>query len=239
MPLILDRNGCSRTGGLPTHTPNRRWPRERGNDPLSPPLCQTAVVPRPRQIDRSAVLRASLALADRGGLGTVTMQAVARQLGVTPMALYTHVSNKQDLLDGLVESLIDEVPEPQADTQDLLAHLARGLREVAHRHPAVFPLLLLRPVRTPRSVAGREIIHDGLRAAGVPDSQVGRVERIIMTAIMGFAAGEASDRFAAHSRDTLDKDFDVLLEFIDAGVEHLIQSRQSPDDASSPSSPTR
>jgi AcrR family transcriptional regulator len=196
-------------------------------------------VPRPRQIDRAAVLRASLALADRGGLGAVTMQAVARQLGVTPMALYTHVAGKQDLLDGLVESLIDEVPAPQAGTQDPLAHMARGLREVAHRHPAVFPLLLLRPVRTPRSVTGRESIHAGLRAAGVPDGQVGRVERIIMTAIMGFAAGEASDRFAAHSRDTLDEDFDVLLEFVAAGVEHLIRTWRSPGGASSPPPPTR
>jgi hypothetical protein len=109
---------------------------------------------------------------------------------------------------------------------------------VAHRHPAVFPLLLLRPVRTPRSVAGREFIRAGLRDAGVPDDQVGRVERIVMTAIMGFAAGEASDRFVAHSRDTLDEDFDVLLEFIVAGVEHLIRCWRSPGGAS-PSPPTR
>jgi AcrR family transcriptional regulator len=172
-------------------------------------------------------------------LGAVTMQAVARQLGVTPMALYSHVADKQDLLDGLVESLIDEVPPPEASIQDPLAHVARGLREVAQRHPAVFPLLLLRPVRTPRSVAGREIIHTGLRAAGVPDGQVGRVERIVMTAIMGFAAGEASDRFVVHARDTLDEDFDVLLEFIAAGVDHLIQVWRSPGDATGPSSPTR
>ncbi|HEY5013008.1 MAG TPA: TetR family transcriptional regulator, partial [Acidimicrobiia bacterium] len=49
---------------------------------------------RPRQIDRAAVLRASLAIADKRGIDALTMQAVAERLGVTPMALYRHVENK-------------------------------------------------------------------------------------------------------------------------------------------------
>lgn len=38
------------------------------------------------------------------------MAAVAERLGVTPMALYRHVANKADLLDGLVERLLTEFP---------------------------------------------------------------------------------------------------------------------------------
>ena len=43
------------------------------------------------------------------------MQAVADRLGVTPMALYRHVANKADLLDGMVESILLEVPLPDPD----------------------------------------------------------------------------------------------------------------------------
>ena len=67
---------------------------------------------RPAQFDRAAILAASLELADEQGLAAVTMHAVADRLGVTPMALYRHVANKADLLDGMVESILLEVPLP-------------------------------------------------------------------------------------------------------------------------------
>src|SRR3954468_4228686 len=73
---------------------------------------QSSSMARPRVIDRRLVLEASLAIADADGLDAVTMGAVARRLGVTPMALYRHVANKGDLLDGVVESLLDEIPTP-------------------------------------------------------------------------------------------------------------------------------
>ena len=58
------------------------------------------------------MLAASLELADEQDLPAVTMQAVADRLGVTSMALYRHVANKADLLDGLVERILWEVPLP-------------------------------------------------------------------------------------------------------------------------------
>ena len=63
-----------------------------GNEPLSKP-------------DAVRVL-------DAEGLDAVTMHAVARQLRVTPMALYRHVDDKNALLDGLVEVLLGECPLP-------------------------------------------------------------------------------------------------------------------------------
>ena len=100
-------------------------------------------------IDREAILATSLALADRAGLDAVTMQAVATALGVTPMALYRHVTSKADLLDGLVETLLAALPAIRTAAWDAqLVALARALRTIARRHPAVFPLLLLRPAMT-------------------------------------------------------------------------------------------
>ena len=175
---------------------------------------------RPAQIDRAAVLAASLHLADEQGLAAVTMQAVAGRLGVTPMALYRHVANKADLLDGVVESILLEVPLPdQADPwPDRLATLARGTRMAALRHPGVFPLLLQRAAVTPAARRARDVVYEALRQAGLPDDDVVQLERLLSTAILGFAASEAGGRFAAHSLEQRDADFARLQELLAGAV---------------------
>lgn len=59
-------------------------------------------------LTRDAVLRAAVALADAEGVEAVSMRRVAERLGVVPMALYKHVADKDDLLDGMVDTVIAE-----------------------------------------------------------------------------------------------------------------------------------
>ena len=175
---------------------------------------------RPRQIDRAAVLKASLAIADERGLDGLTMQAVAQRLGVTPMALYRHVDNKGDLLDGVVESLLDEMPTPRDDASwdEQLSILGRAMRATARRHPTVFPLLLALPATTPGARRVRARVYEALRRAGVGEADVERVERLISTVVLGFAASEASGRFRAHSREVLDADYAALEHMVRVGL---------------------
>jgi AcrR family transcriptional regulator len=166
------------------------------------------------------VLAASLQLADEEGLAAVTMQAVADRLGVTPMALYRHVKNKADLLDGVVESILLEVPLPDVTEAwpDRLAALARGTRCAALRHPGVFPLLLQRAAVTPGARRARDVVYDALREAGLREDDVVRFERLLATAILGFAASEAGGRFAAHSAEQLNADFALLQDTLAAAI---------------------
>ena len=53
-------------------------------------------------LTRERVLAAAVALADRGGIGSLSMRKLAQELGVEAMSLYHHVANKDDILDGLV-----------------------------------------------------------------------------------------------------------------------------------------
>jgi AcrR family transcriptional regulator len=183
-------------------------------------------VPRPRLIDRDAVLSASLELADERGLDGLTMQAVADRLGVTPMALYRHVANKADLLDGVVERLLGEIVPPDAELpwDDQLVGIGQAVRAIARRHPAVFPLLLQLPASTPAAKRARERVYAVLEDAGVPDAQVARVERILSTIVLGFAASEVSGRFRAHSRKVLDADFAAMIELIRAGLPAVVDT---------------
>ena len=92
---------------------------------------------RRAQISRDVILEASLAIADADGLAAVTMQAVARALAVTPMALYRHLDGKADLLDGLVESLLTqfELPASELPWEERLRALARSTRALAQQPP--------------------------------------------------------------------------------------------------------
>jgi AcrR family transcriptional regulator len=177
-------------------------------------------VGRPARIDRDAVLRSGLALADELGLASVTMQAVAGRLGVTPMALYRHVGSKAELLDGLVERLLTEfpMPSPGLPWDERLTAVAQGIRRVARRHPAVFPLLLERPAATPVALRVRGGVYDALADAGVEPDEIARTERLVSTAILGFAVSEVAGRFSRHSRRLLDGDFTRLLELLRACI---------------------
>lgn len=168
---------------------------------------------RPPSTSRSAILGAALAVADQGGLDAVTMQAVARRLSLTTMALYRHVADKADLLDGLVELLLTEFPFPPTDLpwHERLTRLAHGIRDTARRHPGVFPLLLQRPANTEQARRVRDTVVATLQEAGLGPDAAARAERLISTAVFGFAASEATGRFAHHSPAVLDADFACLL----------------------------
>jgi AcrR family transcriptional regulator len=72
-------------------------------------------------LTRARVLESAVALADREGLGALTMRSLARELGIEAMSLYHHVANKEDLLDGVVDVIAAEIQdavgllEPLAD----------------------------------------------------------------------------------------------------------------------------
>ena len=176
---------------------------------------------RAPQISREAVLDAALRLADEQGLDAVTMHAVAKRLRVTPMALYRHVDDKNALLDGLVELLLTEYPLPLASGpwDERLTALAAGIRATARRHPAVFPLLLTRPAVTPAARAARDAVHAALREGGLPESRIAQAERLIATAVLGFAVSEAAGRFRQHEESVIDADFAELLRWLRLALE--------------------
>lgn len=194
---------------------------------------------RPARIDRDIVLAAGLAIADEMGLDAVTMGAVAVRLKVTPMALYRHVANKADLLDGIVELLLTEFsPLPDGPWADRLAGIAGAIRASAQRHPSVFPLLLQLPATTSRARRVRNSIYSALREAGLEEGRLAQAERLISTAILGFAVSEAAGRFRNHSRRQLDADFvqlqGLLGRFIESESQIMGDERWVPNVRSAP-----
>jgi AcrR family transcriptional regulator len=156
---------------------------------------------------RQEILDAALALADEGGLDAVSMRAVAQRVGVTAMALYPHFSGKEALLDGLVGRVLAELPrpDPRGSWQERLSEMAHAVRELAHRHPSVVPLLFSRPAVTPDAVRVVDAIYQALLDAGVPPDQVARLERMLSTFVLGYAVSEVGGRFAGGTLGTRER----------------------------------
>src|SRR5947209_5748116 len=75
-------------------------------------------------LSRARVLEAAVALADKAGVEGFGMRRLAQELGVVPMALYKHVANKEELLNGMVDIVFSEIEAPSGD-QDWKAALRR------------------------------------------------------------------------------------------------------------------
>ncbi|MGH8573805.1 MAG: TetR/AcrR family transcriptional regulator [Gammaproteobacteria bacterium] len=64
---------------------------------------------RPPPLTRPRIVRAALRLVDDQGLPALTMRALANELDVSPMALYNHVRDKEELLDLMLDLMLGEV----------------------------------------------------------------------------------------------------------------------------------
>lgn len=89
------------------------------------------------------VLGAALALADRKGLEGVTIRALATELRIPPMSLYTHFANKERLYDLMFEEVVHRlfVTAEKGTWQEELEAGCRHAREILVQHPNWFPLL--------------------------------------------------------------------------------------------------
>jgi AcrR family transcriptional regulator len=87
-------------------------------------------------LSSARVLQAAVALADEAGLEAFSMRGLAQELGVVPMALYRHVSNKEELVDGMVDIVFSEIELPSGDLdwRSAMRNRAISTREALRRH---------------------------------------------------------------------------------------------------------
>ena len=127
---------------------------------------------RPRApLTRERVLRTAITLADEGGLGAVTMRRLAEALKAEAMSLYYHVSNKEDVLDGMVDLIGREINDeaaahsPKANWKSAVRQRILGARQVLLRHRWAPGLLATRTTAGPAILAHHDtlvgLMHDG------------------------------------------------------------------------------
>jgi AcrR family transcriptional regulator len=100
--------------------------------------------PLPLPLSRERVLETALRLVDEGGIEALSMRKLATELGVQAMSLYNHVTNKDDIIDGIVDIVVSEIEVPRFDLDWKTAMRRRSIsaHEMLLRHPwATMPLV--------------------------------------------------------------------------------------------------
>ena len=175
----------------------------------SPTAVGTRVVvapdPAPRKpLDQLTILAAAVSFIDEHGRETLTMRRLGGRLGVEAMALYRYVPGREQLLDGVVEMVMNElyentmVGEFAANWSEYLQKMAHGVRDLALAHPRVFPLIATRPPAAPwlrpplRSLRWVEGFLEGLAERGFSDDASVVVYRAFSTFLLGHLLLETS-----------------------------------------------
>jgi AcrR family transcriptional regulator len=103
-------------------------------------------------LSKERVLKAAVSLADKGGIEALSMRKLAMKLRVEAMSLYNHVANKDEILDGIVETIVAEIELPSLgdDWRLAMRRRATSAHEVLLRHPWATMLIVSRANVGPR-----------------------------------------------------------------------------------------
>ena len=159
---------------------------------------------RRARLTRQDVLRTALGLIDADGVEALSMRRLGRALDRDPMRLYRFAASKDDLLDGVVELVLDELDVPSsaaaAAWPDVLRTTAHQYRSIALQHPHVVPLLVTRPLATPLglrplgTLRPLEALLDLLIAAGFDPRGALHAYRLYMGFLQGHVLTELQEQ---------------------------------------------
>lgn len=157
-------------------------------------------------LDRRKIIGGAVSLIDEYGLKALTMRRLGEFLDVEAMAIYHHIHGREELLDAVVESVIDELyADPEVhlhstEWQEYLYRLAHGVRRIALAHPEVFPLVCTRPpaapwVRPPlRSLRWMESFLQTLQGCGFSDTAAVAAYQAFSSFLLGNLLLEVANR---------------------------------------------
>jgi len=140
------------------------------------------------RLTKQAVVERALALGDAEGLEALTIRRIATELGVTPMALYWHFRNKEELLDGLGEQIWTEFNTDVDDSASWdmqLRGLLESLVHVLRAHPCASQLILQGEKEGDAALLATETALAVLRRGGFSIERAAEITRnALFTGIM-------------------------------------------------------
>jgi AcrR family transcriptional regulator len=126
-------------------------------------------------LSKDRVLAAAIGVADQGGIESLTMRKLAQELGVEAMSLYYHVSNKDQVLDGVVDVVVTEInaavsridmPVAGEDWKPAMRTRILAAREILLRHPWVPEVIEARTTMSPSIMGYFEGLLGVFRSGG-------------------------------------------------------------------------
>ena len=149
------------------------------------------------RLSRDAILDRALAIADADGVDALSVRRLARELGVTPMALYWHFENKEALLHALGDRLlagIDPTLDARLPWPQQLRELVVSLTAVLRAHPSAAVLIGSLPdTASEHALRVIEMALDILRRAGFSPEEAAHVTRQIVRTTTSMVIAELEE----------------------------------------------
>ncbi|MCR1785242.1 TetR/AcrR family transcriptional regulator [Nocardioides carbamazepini] len=140
------------------------------------------------------IVGAAVAVADRSGIGAVSMRNVGKELGVEAMSLYHHIANKEALLDALVDWVFDGIDLPETDEawRPALRRRSLSARTRLAAHP--WGVGLIESRRTPGAALLRHLdtVLGALRRGGFSVADAAHAFSVVDAYVYGFVITEVN-----------------------------------------------
>lgn len=175
-------------------------------------------------LTRERALVTAMTIADADGLDALTMRRLASELGVEAMSLYHHVANKDDILDGMVESVFAEIELPPTGTDWITAMTvrARSARAALIRHPWALGLIESRRSPGPALLRHHDAVLGACRAAGFSIEMGAHAFSLIDSYIYGFVLQQINLPFD-HGADLADAVESIMPPELTTEYPHLAE----------------
>ena len=150
---------------------------------------------RRQALSQDAILEAALVISQREGVETLSIRKLAAALGVTPMAIYHHFHNKQEILIGVIDRVVGEAAVtdhgvPRSRWKDWLRASFAAMHRALVEQPGVIPLLTDSLRAGPSALSVLDEVLGTLREAGL-----GRAEAVLgFQVLISYTVGAASLR---------------------------------------------
>jgi len=144
---------------------------------------------RREPLTKERILRTAVALADEGRVESLSMRRLALGLGVVPMALYKHVANKDEMLDGMVDVVVGEIDPPLegADWKTAIRERVLSARRALLRHPWASRVIESRTAPTPTVIGYMDEMIGILRKGGFSVDLTHHAMHAIGSRALGFS----------------------------------------------------
>jgi AcrR family transcriptional regulator len=171
-----------------------------------------AVQGKHRGLTRAAIVSRALKLGETEGLDAVSLRRLASEFGVTPMALYRHVRDKQDLINAMAESVMEGLDltvgfRASMVWTDRVRRALLNFRDQMHERPLALQLQIAyggdniaafwRPI---------EDVLGILLSAGFKPRYAAKLIRIVSNLLAGYLLLVRPPRPNAHQQDNIDRD---------------------------------
>ena len=140
-------------------------------------------------LNRARVLQAAVDLADRDGIDSVSMRRLGQDLGIEAMSLYTHVRGKDDLLDGMVDTVVGEIPidVEGPDWRTTLRRTILSARSVMLRHRWAARIIETRTTPGPATLRYMEAVTGILLDGGFTVDLAHHAMHVLGSRVQGFS----------------------------------------------------